>query len=284
MVESETRIPDPRYTGGFRRRRFVADTRIAVANSLWDVTPFVVSFWDDAASVYLELETDGALAGHEADTFRMFDRPGLQLLNLGSATAADAYLAWAGWFELYTTERLTASAWVDYYEKPESSEWGVNWVRHLDLVEAPMPRADIEFPDFSGRPSVKWRAARSGADSARPVWLPEAIEIAGQWIEIAWTASDGTGVDLRLELHATLDLFPWKSVTLETPNGQQIGAELRADANNLSAVDAYPVADIPASAALVFRRLTALFLPVEEQRIVIPTPADLPGATISFTW
>ena len=111
-----------------------------------------------AASVYLELETDGALAGHEADTFRMFDRPGLPLLNLGSATAADKYLAWAGWFELYTTERLTASAWVDYYEKPMSSEWGVNWVRHLDVVEAPMPRADIEFPDFSGRPSVKWRA------------------------------------------------------------------------------------------------------------------------------
>ena len=88
----------------------------------------------------------------------------------------------------------------------------------------------------------------------------------------------------RLELHATPDLLPWKSVTLVAPDGQQIGAELLADANNLSVADVYPVAAIAPSRGAVFRRLVALGLPPEEQRVVIPTPADLPGATISFRW
>ena len=56
-------------------------------------------------------------------------------------------------------------------------------------------------------------------------------------------------------MHATPDLLPWKSVTLEAPDGQQIGAELLADANNLSAADVYPVAAIAPSAALVFAAL-----------------------------
>jgi hypothetical protein len=295
IAYSEQRAPDDRYTTGYRVRRYVANTRIAVSNGFWSATPFVVTFWSEDAKSYLELSTTGALAGHASDMFRMLDHPAIKLPNLGVATAGDAFLALRGWFELYTTERLQASAWIDYSEKPMVEQSETEWVRHLDLVEAPMPRPDLEFDDFSGRPSVKWRtaeAASAGSPSEpRPGWLPARIASFAQRVDVDWSRPVGSASsDVSLVLHAAPQIDRWKSVTLEAPGGSRIGSELRTWQLFRHATGVYRVADIPVNAALVVRHASSIGLAadigfgVETTRIAIPTPDDLRGATITFSW
>jgi hypothetical protein len=170
LVNSETRTPDGNWEHGYSQRQYVDSLWLAFVNGTWQPISVVATFWDPSAQWYAEFMLGGTLAGHESDAVRLLDQPGLPLPQLGTATSADVFQQWLGWFEVYASGDLQVAAWNEVFDKGATEIHGHTHIRTLDGYPAAMPRPDHldDFPDLIGRPSQVWNSQRAHTNPPPP--------------------------------------------------------------------------------------------------------------------
>lgn len=206
IVVSETRVPDAGWVAGYRQRRYTSSLYLAIANGSWRRESFAASFWKDTGSVIVELGLGGALGAHQSDRIRLLDHPSLPLPQLGDSKQAEVFVQWSGWFEVYASADLQVSGWNEISDIDGTAVR--HWVRCLDGFAAAMPRDDLEFPDFEGRPSAIWKqtapAMPTPAPTPSPSPSPPASDLATRQrcdeLQSEIEAADQEIVDLQADL------------------------------------------------------------------------------------